>query len=120
MAMGSVSRGVVAVVLIGCEADESASPPVEVATTVQATVASTSLPERTGRPTVLPLSGPAASGGVGLIDCTEVRLLTAKAETIGVGDAAGFSVNHQNRPVDARIEGGSVALRRQRAGSVVG
>lgn len=62
------------------------------------------------RMTLLPLSAPVAGGWVGLVDGTEVRLLTVTGETIAVGDAPGFQVNDSSRPIEARIEGASVAL----------
>lgn len=102
---------VVAVVLLlaGCGPNSSESPGA-VATTVEPAVVSTSTLERAGLSTVLPLLAPVAGGGVGLIDGNEVRLLTATGETIAVGEAPGFYVNDLSRPVEARVQGASVAL----------
>ena len=101
---------VAAVLLLsGCRSEGSGAP-AGVATTVGTTVVAPSPPDRAGRATVRPLSAPVAGGGVGLVDGTEVRLLTVTGETVAVGDAPGFFVNDPSRPVEARLEGASVAL----------
>ena len=96
----------VVLLLTGCSPD-APEPPGPLPSTVGPTVASTGPP---GRMTVLPLSAPVAGGGVGLIDGTEVRLLTESGKTIAVGDAPGFHVNDLSRPLPARVDGASIAL----------
>ena len=102
---------VVAVLLSfsGCGADDPGSRG-EVATTVESAVVSTTALDRGSRTAVLPVSASVGGGGVGLIDGTEVRLLTVTGETIAVGEAPLFYVNDLSRPVEARIEGASLTL----------
>ena len=105
------SAVVVVVVLVsGCGRDDSGTR-AEVATTVGPTVVTTTVAlDRPDRTAVLTMLAPVSGDGVGLIDGTEVRLLTLTGETIAVGDAPAFNVNDVGRPVEARIEGASVVL----------
>lgn len=80
------------------------------ATTPGPTVVTTAALDQAGRTAVLSILGPVAGDGVGLIDGTEARLLTVTGETVAVGDAPAFNVNDVGRPVEARIQGASVAL----------
>ena len=114
---GRCHSAVVVLVLLlsGCGRDGSESR-VGVVTTagpassVVPAVVSTVAPDRAGRTAVLAMSAPMAGAGVGLIDGSEVRLLTVTGETIAVGNAPDFYVNDLARPIEARIEGASVAL----------
>jgi hypothetical protein len=104
---------VLVLLLSGCGRDHSETR-AEVATsvgpTVRPAVVTTVALDRAGRTAVLPMLAPAAGHGVGLIEGTEVRLLTMTGETIAVGNAPAFYVNDVGRPVEARIEDASVAL----------
>ena len=107
------SAVVLVLLLSGCGRDDSGSRAevaTTMATTIGPTVVTTVAPSRAGRTPVLSMLAPVAGDGVGLIDGTEVRLLTVTGETVAVGDAPGFYVNDVAHPVEARIEGASVAL----------